>query len=109
MLVVALMLAAIQLFVSVNSERPPPFEVPVIYDAKILEDGCPNDVQVRTVLEEELRGVVRSMILPRIPWAYSQADPQVLAVKLLSRTRDEHQVSIGLEVLMGLQCRCTVT
>ena len=100
MLVIALILATIQLFVSANSGQPPPFELPVIYDAKILEDGCPNDVQVRTMLEEELRGVLRSMILPRI----------VLAVKLLSITQNSHQVSIGSKVLIvTLQCRCTVT
>ena len=51
-LVIALILATIQLFVSAKSEQPPPFELPVIYNAKILEDGCPNDVQVRTMLEE---------------------------------------------------------
>ena len=64
-LVIALILATIQLFVSANSGQPPTFELPVIYDAKILENGCPNDVQMRTVLEE-LRDAVRSVILPRI-------------------------------------------
>ena len=44
LVIVALVLAAIHPFASANSEQPPPFGLPVIYDAKILEDGCPNDM-----------------------------------------------------------------
>ena len=52
LVIIALVLAAVQPFASANSEQPPLFGLPVIYGAKILEDGCPNDMQMRTVLEE---------------------------------------------------------
>ena len=74
-LVTALVLAAIQFFALANSEQPPHFELPVIYNARMLENGCRNDQQVRTVLEEELRKVVKNMILPRIPVGLQPSRP----------------------------------
>ena len=65
MIVTLLMLGALQLSASANSEQLPRFELPVIYDPRILEDGCPND-QARTVVEEEVRGVIRNTILAEI-------------------------------------------
>ena len=74
LVILALVLAAVQPFASANSEQPPFFGLPVIYDAKILEDGCPNDMQMRTVLEE-LRSVVRSIILHSISVGLQQNRP----------------------------------
>ena len=74
-LATALVLAAIQFFALANSEQPPHFELPVIYNARMLENGCANDQQVRTVLEEELRKVVKNMILPRIPVGLQPSRP----------------------------------
>ena len=78
MLVIALMLAVIQLCASANSEHPPPLNLPVIYNAWILEDvqeGCSDAVLVRAELEGKLRSVVRTMILPRIPVGLQQNIP----------------------------------
>ena len=111
MLVIALMLAVIQLCASANSEHPPPLNLPVIYNARILEDGqegCSDAVLVRAELEGKLRSVVRSAILPRIPVGLQQSIPASSCSEIAHNPR-RASVCIGLEVPMGVQCRSTVT